>query len=62
MRMVETQQGRPLEELITELYDQQGLTQKQVAARLGISEGALSRWMVTLGIPARSTGPRPAGS
>lgn len=53
MQLVEAREGRPLEDLIDELYVRGGLTQQQVADRLGITNSALSRWMSALGIPTR---------
>lgn len=53
MRLVEHEQGEALEALLRRLYDQEGMTQRQVAKRLGITAGVVSRWMERLGIPAR---------
>lgn len=53
MKAVEAREGRLIEDLIDELYRRDGLTQEQVADRLGITNSALSRWMTTLGIPTR---------
>lgn len=57
MRLVEMRKGRSLEELINEMYHDDGLTQLEVAAKLGVTDSTLSRWMVALGIPTRPTGP-----
>lgn len=54
MLAVEAREGRSVEELIAEYYVRRGLTQAEVAARLGITDSALSRWMTALGIPTRS--------
>jgi len=56
MQAVEAREGKTLEALIGDLYGRQGLTQKEVARRLGITDSALSRWMATLGIPIRRGG------
>lgn len=53
MQLVEAREGRSLEDLIDQLYVRDGLTQAQVAARLGVTNSALSRWMTSLGIPTR---------
>ncbi len=53
MQAVEAREGRTLEDLIEELYQRDGLTQVEVANRLGITNSALSRWMAALGIPTR---------
>jgi transcriptional regulator with XRE-family HTH domain len=53
MQLVEAREGRTLEDLIDQLYVREGLTQAQVADRLGVTNSALSRWMTTLGIPTR---------
>lgn len=59
MRLVEAQQGELIERSINRLYHERGLTLEETAARLGVSKSALSRWMVTLGIPTRPAGPEP---
>lgn len=53
MQILEAERGRPIEELIQELYVEKGLTMEAAAAELGLDTSTLSRWMVTLGIPAR---------
>lgn len=53
MQLVEAREGRALEDLIDQLYVREGLTQAEVAGRLGITNSALSRWMTALGIPTR---------
>ncbi len=44
--------------MLWELYVRDGLTVREVAARLGITAGAVSRWMERLDIPARPVGHR----
>ena len=62
MRMVEGRTGKPIEQTIREEYVEAGRTMDAIAADLGISTGALSRWMVALGIPARGRGGRRAAA
>lgn len=54
MRAIEERTGRPIEELMRDLYIDQGMTMRQAAAEIGIDTGAFSRWLVRFGIPARS--------
>lgn len=56
MLLAEARLGRPLEDVITELYVDQGLMQREVADRLGIDTSTVSEWMTRLGIDARSRG------
>lgn len=56
MQLVEHRLGRPLDEVLTELYIDQGMTVKQVAAEIGVSTASVSRWMSELGIQARYIG------
>lgn len=56
MQITEHRLGRPLEDVLRELYVDEGLTVKQVAARLGVSSASISRWMSELGIEARYVG------
>ena len=53
MQVVELRLGRPIEDVIREWHYDDGLSQQEVAARLGLSSGTLSRWMERLGIPVR---------
>ncbi len=48
MRQIETEYGRPIEEVLEQLYAQYR-TQNQVAQALGISQGTLSTWLLKLG-------------
>lgn len=56
MQLVEHRLGRPLADVLQELYVDEGLTVKQVAARIGVSSASVSRWMAELGIEARYIG------
>lgn len=58
MQLVEHRLGRPLEDVLRELYTDQGMTVKQVAEELGVSSASVSRWMGELGIEARFIGPK----
>ena len=60
MQLVEHRLGRPLEEVLADLYVDQGMTVKQVAEELGVSSASVSRWMSELGIEARYIGTRKA--
>lgn len=53
MRAIEEREGRPIEELLTDLYVTRGLNMRDAAAELGIDKGAFSRWLERFGIPAR---------
>lgn len=55
MLLVEARLGRPVEEVIREVYDAGGM-QKDVAEALGIEGSTVSRWMKDLGIEARPRG------
>lgn len=50
---MEHQQGAPLRDVLTRLYVDEGLSQQQVAERLGISRDTVVRWMAEEGIPTR---------
>ena len=58
MQLIEMRLGRPLAEVLRELYVDRGMTTKQVGAELGVSDASVSRWMSELGIEARYVGPR----
>lgn len=50
--------GKPIDQLLRELYVDQGLTVEQVGAVLGITKGAASRWLERFAIRTRRGGPR----
>ena len=57
MQRVEAEHGRPLEDILRDLYVDQGLLLAQVGERLGIGESAAARWLAYCGIRARKGGP-----
>jgi DNA-binding MarR family transcriptional regulator len=58
MRRLERELKRPIEDVLTELYVQRGLTQEQVGAELGLDGSTVARWMDRLEIEARFPGKR----
>lgn len=59
MQIIEHRLGRPLDEVLRELYVEKGMTVKQVAAELGVSIASVSTWMARFGIEARYVGAQP---
>jgi len=57
---VEYAQGAPIEALLRRLYVSDGLTQPEVAERLGVSTRSVARWMAALSIPTRDNRAVPA--
>lgn len=57
MQIIEAREGRDLAGLLHELYVDQGMTQAEIADRLGTRRATISRWMADLGIESR-WGPR----
>lgn len=55
MQLVEARLGRPVEDVIREVYDAGGM-QRDVALALSIDVSTVSRWMKELGIVARPKG------
>jgi len=53
MQLKEVALGRPLDEVLTELYHRRGMTLAEVAKELGVTTGTISRWMAAYGIAAR---------
>jgi DNA-binding XRE family transcriptional regulator len=45
--------GRDVPELIRELYERDGLSQEEVAERIGVHRATVVRWMEEFGIPTR---------
>ena len=57
MQRLEARYGKPMDVILRELYVEQGLFLEDVGKELGITKGAVSRWLVHFGIPARRGGP-----
>lgn len=55
MKLVEARLGRPIEDVIREIYDAGGF-QRDVAERLDVDVSTVSRWMEILEIDARPKG------
>jgi len=53
MQRIEAMQGRPIAEILEDLYVAKGLTVEQVGTSLGITKGAASRWLDRFGIEIR---------
>lgn len=52
-QVVEARFGEPVDVLIRRLYDDEGLSQEQVATKLGVGRKAVLTWMGAYGIPTR---------
>ena len=53
MQLLEAQHGRPMGELLRDLYEDQGLGVEEIGARLQLTKGTVSRWLAHFGIPTR---------
>lgn len=53
MQLIEVRHGEPIDKLLSRLYWDEGMTLLEIGEHLGISEGAVSRWMERLNIPTR---------
>ena len=60
MQRLEAVHGQPMGDLLQRLYVDEALTVDQVGQRLGVSKGAISRWLERFGIEARGHGSRSA--
>jgi DNA-binding MurR/RpiR family transcriptional regulator len=58
MQIVEAREGQTIEVLLRRLYEDDGMTQEQIAERLSVSASTVIRWMALLGIETRWFGPR----
>lgn len=53
-QILEARHGRPLEALLDEWYHRDGLTQAEIADKLGgLNQSTVTRWMRQFGIPVR---------
>lgn len=50
---MEARFGQPLDVLLTTWYHEEGLTLEQIGERIGITKGAVSRWMERFDVSAR---------
>lgn len=53
-QVIEAEHGRPAREIVGALYLDEGLSQAEIARRLGVHRLTLVRWMREWGIPTRS--------
>ena len=53
-KMIELEEkyGKPIDEIIYEMYVENDMSQEKIAGTFGISQGSLSSWMMRLGIPS----------
>lgn len=58
MARMEARMGRPLADVLADLYHGEGLTLAEVAERLGVSVTTVLRWMAALGVETRFPGQR----
>lgn len=56
MQRIEARLGKPMGQILRELYVDRGLTVAQVGGELGISKGAVSRWLERFSIDRRRPG------
>lgn len=56
---IEAEWDEPLESVLRRLYENEELTQAQVAQRLGIPQSRVCEWMIRYRIPSRPQGTRP---
>jgi transposase len=57
MQRIEASRGKPMDQILRDLYVTQGMTLEAVGAELGITKGAVSRWLERFAIPTRRPGP-----
>lgn len=53
MQLIEAEYDRPIEELLRSLYVDDGLLVDEIAEKLHLTKGTVSRWMARFGIAAR---------
>lgn len=61
MQEIEAREGRPLDELLQELYVERGMFLAEIGDRFGVTESAVSQWLKWAGIRARKGGPHQRG-
>lgn len=54
MKLLEARQGQPIDQLLSRLHTEQGMTLGQIAEFLDIDIATVSRWMERMGIPVGS--------
>lgn len=59
-QLVEANEGRPIGDLLTELYVEQGRSQVEIAERFGVHRLTVARWLRDYGIGPRYIGRRRA--
>lgn len=59
-QVVEARFGRPIRDLLRQMYVDDHRTQEDIARTLGVSRLTVARWMRTLGIRSRYLGSRKA--
>lgn len=53
MKQIEEKEGKPITEILIELYNEHG-TQTAVAAALGINQSTLNRWLLYLSLEQKT--------
>jgi DNA-binding transcriptional regulator LsrR (DeoR family) len=54
VRAIEKRHGKPLEQILRELYYDEGLTQAEVGKRLRVPAGSVGGWLIRFGINQRA--------
>ena len=53
-QLLESDLGRPLQDVLREMYERDGMTHAEIAERLGgLDQSTVTRWMRQFGIPVR---------
>lgn len=53
MQRIEHREGATIEDVLAGMYVDEGMTQDEIAERLGVSRPTVVRWMAAAGIPTR---------
>lgn len=56
MQVIEARLGRSMDEILRDLYLVRGLTLDAIGVELGVTKGAVSRWLERFGIETRRGG------